>query len=175
MKTEAALARSSEEVSRALDLFLKERSDASEAQDRAFKLYEAEMLHISAEGDEEERIAMYVCLSKSLASNSFSERENSRSVDHNLMRLINSTGEESFDFPDESVDQSISVSGPSTSQSMTRSLLSDDAPRNLVKRQPPSDLEKTALREQMFDFFDSARDVESEMVSSRTEPPLHLT
>jgi hypothetical protein len=62
MKTEAALAKSSEEVSRALDIFLKERSDASDAQDRALQLYEAEMLHISAEGDEEERIAMFVVL-----------------------------------------------------------------------------------------------------------------
>jgi hypothetical protein len=60
MKTEAALARSSEEVSRALDQFLHERQDAAEAQDRALKLYEAEMLHISAEGDEEERAAVYV-------------------------------------------------------------------------------------------------------------------
>ena len=59
MKTEAALARSSEEVSRALDQFLLERQDAAEAQDRALQLYEAEMLHITAEGDEEERVAMY--------------------------------------------------------------------------------------------------------------------
>jgi hypothetical protein len=79
MKTQAALARSSEEVSRALDQFLRERQDAADAQDRAVRLYEAEMLvnhflfflllilplflllkHISAEGDEEERVAMYV-------------------------------------------------------------------------------------------------------------------
>jgi hypothetical protein len=94
-----------------------------------------------------------------------SERENSRSVDHNLMRLINSTGDDSFDFPDESVDQSVSVSGPSTSQSMTKSYTSEDIHFNLVKKHPPSDLEKTALREQMFDFFDSTREIESEMVS----------
>lgn len=60
MKTEAALAKSSEEVSRALEQFLKERNDAADAQNRAYQLYEAEMLHITAEGDEEERVAMFV-------------------------------------------------------------------------------------------------------------------
>lgn len=81
------------------------------------------------------------------------------------MRLIRATGDESFeDFPDNSVDQSLSVSGPSTSPSMTKSVTSDDQNHYLIKKHPPSDAEKTTIREQMFDFFDSARDVESQMV-----------
>ena len=55
---EEVLARSSLEVSQALDHFLREREEASSAQERAYKLYEAEMLHIITEGEEEERVAV---------------------------------------------------------------------------------------------------------------------
>jgi hypothetical protein len=83
------------------------------------------------------------------------------------MRLIRATGDESFEeFPDDSVDQSLSVSGPSTSQSMTKSLVSfEEQTQYLPRRHPPSEMEKAAIREEMFDFFGSAREIESEMVS----------
>mmetsp|Transcript_906 Transcript_906/g.903 ORF Transcript_906/g.903 Transcript_906/m.903 type:complete len:245 (-) Transcript_906:138-872(-) len=150
---EEILARSSFEVSQALDHFLKERKEASTAQDRAYKLYEAEMLHIVAEGEEEERVVV--------------EREQSKSVDHNLMRLIHATGDEptsseDFDFGEDS--QSANVSAP-TSHSFTRSLISEEQTHILVKRNPPSETEKINLREQMFDFFDSTREAEAEMLN----------
>jgi hypothetical protein len=86
------------------------------------------------------------------------------------MRLIRATGDESYEnFQDDSVDQSLSVSGPSTSQSLTKSVSYEgDQSQYLPRKHPPSDVEKTAIREQMFDFFGSAREIESEMVSGHS-------
>lgn len=84
------------------------------------------------------------------------------------MRLIRATGDESYeeDFADDSAAQSLSVSAPSTSQSLAKSGSYEDQTQYFQKKQPPSDVEKMAIREQMFDFFSSARGIESEMVRS---------
>ena len=58
------LLRSSLEVSSSLDVFMREREQASFAQETAWKAYEADMLHISASAREveNETYVLYICL-----------------------------------------------------------------------------------------------------------------
>mmetsp|Transcript_1821 Transcript_1821/g.2879 ORF Transcript_1821/g.2879 Transcript_1821/m.2879 type:complete len:248 (+) Transcript_1821:117-860(+) len=147
-----SLARSSIEVSEALDMFLKERQDASSAQDKAYKLYEAEMNYIISEANEEERKTAPDVV-----------------VDHNILRHIHATGEEPQRYEAGSSLNTASLSSDSGMVTKVDSSLTGGESHLLFKREPPSEAEKIAIREEMFDFFDQSRLAESELLDSVDE------
>lgn len=139
------LASSTREVDNALSLFLEERERACKAQADALQAYEAEMIHLNKEAEDE----------------ILRQRHEGpvKTVDHNILRSIKATGDEPGIYSPEEQGNFVSDQSlrKSSVQSVSASVKSEVSTGKKPHRTPA---ERTRIRKQMISFLDSCRDDE---------------
>jgi len=156
------LAHSAQEVDNALASFMNERTRAVNAQSEAMKLYDAEMLHIMKEVEDEQLRVRHSAPSTA--------------VDHNILRSINATGDEPGEhklvIEDDSLLEGSRRSSLDSKVGFNSSLLTVPAGNvgaGAAKKPTPSQAERLNIRKEMLTFFEGSRDSEIDQFNALDE------
>jgi len=158
------LRRDSEDISRSLDEFLKQRADVADAQRQALLEYNLELLNIGEVKEDPEPIP---------AAFTYTNEGN---VEHNVMRHINHKGDDPNSDEDYGVLDTSNTRNRSASQfQRSSSYVKKKELRPMTKAEMPSHEEKSHIRVQMFKFLESTRLEELELVRADAFTPAPFT